>query len=67
MARLCKSQTDDATCIVGGEIKKAVLICLSAVADRNGTERTLRVDDLMKAIQDVHRAKKDIGRYDYDR
>ncbi len=56
----------DSDGLVGGEIKNAVIISLSEVANRSGSERTLKMDDLKKAIEDVRRAKKDIGRYDYE-
>ncbi|MEI6233302.1 MAG: ATP-binding protein [Planctomycetota bacterium] len=51
----------------GGEIKNAVIICLSEVANRTGAERVVALADVLRAVEDVRRAKKDIGRYDYHR
>jgi len=49
----------------GGEIKNAVIISLSEAANRTGVDRIVKLEDLHRAIEDVKRAKKDIGRYDY--
>jgi hypothetical protein len=49
----------------GGEIKNAVIISLSETANRSGTERVVSMTDIQRAIDDVKRAKKDIGRYDF--
>ncbi len=52
--------------LVGGEIKNAVITCLSAVANQAENERRMKIEDLTRAIEDVRRAKKDIGRYDFN-
>ncbi|MCY2924094.1 MAG: ATP-binding protein [Planctomycetota bacterium] len=51
--------------LVGGEIRNAVIMCLSEVANRDGADRIIRLDDVTRAIESVRHAKRDIGRYDY--
>lgn len=52
--------------LVGGEIKNAVILALSEVAGRETAKRKVRQADLLHAVDAVRRAKKDVGRYDYD-
>lgn len=52
--------------LAGGEIKNAVILALSEVANREAAKRMVHQDDLLHAVEDVRRAKKDVGRYDYD-
>lgn len=51
--------------LAGGEIKNAVIIALSEIANHPPENRSLRMEHLCQAIDDVKRAKRDIGRYDY--
>ncbi len=53
--------------LAGGDIKNAVVICLAEVVSRQGDGRRVRQEDLMRAIEDVRRAKRDVGRYSYAR
>lgn len=52
--------------LVGGEIKNVVLIACAAAANRAGALRRVMMDDLIAAIASVNKAKRNIGRYDYD-
>jgi SpoVK/Ycf46/Vps4 family AAA+-type ATPase len=52
--------------LCGGEIKNAAVIALSEAAARNLEERRIRAEDLACAIESVHKAKREVGRYDYD-
>ncbi|MBE7462998.1 MAG: 26S protease regulatory subunit [Planctomycetes bacterium] len=47
--------------LVGGEIKNAVILALSDVANRETTERIVRLEDLVHAVDVVRRAKMDVG------
>jgi len=51
--------------LAGGDIKNAVINCLSAVANRQGADRVVRLEDVIRAIDDVRRARKDIGRNNF--
>ena len=50
--------------LVGGEIRNAVVAALAAVAARPESERTIRPDDLSRAIEHIRRAKRDVGHHD---
>lgn len=52
--------------LVGGEIKNAVLIAAAVAACRPKETRRVNTDDVLQAITEVQRAKRDIGRYDFD-
>lgn len=52
--------------LVGGEIKNAVLIAAAVAASRPEETHRVNTDDVLQAIADVQRAKRDIGRYDFD-
>jgi hypothetical protein len=45
--------------LTGGEIKNAVIICLSEVADRSNNQRILQ-RDVLNAIKNVQKAKEEI-------
>jgi len=47
--------------LVGGDIKNAVIISLSELASRSGP-RLLQLPDVIRAIDNVKKAKKDVGR-----
>src|SRR5690606_36274164 len=47
--------------LVGGEIKNAVVLSLSRVADRQGDARRLTTQDVIHAIEQVRLAKQVVG------
>jgi len=47
--------------LTGGEIKNAVIICLSEVAKRFDNERTLQQQDALDAVKSVLKAKVEIS------
>lgn len=60
-----KSIAQASSGLVGGEIKNAVILALSEVAGRCAAKRKIDHEDLLRAVEAVRRAKKDVGRYDY--
>lgn len=52
--------------LVGGDIKNAVLLAASSAVGRSGAERVVTMEDLRHSLDNVRKAKRDVGRYDYD-
>lgn len=49
----------------GGEIRNAVVVALSEAAARKGEERRVTTEDIVRAVEGVSRAKRDVGNYQY--
>jgi SpoVK/Ycf46/Vps4 family AAA+-type ATPase len=52
--------------LVGGEIKNCILLAATVAVQRVDSERVLKMPDLFSAIEQTAKAKRDIGRYDYN-
>ena len=50
----------------GGEIKNSIVIALSAAVSRKGDLQKVSQKDFEEGIGSTKKAKKDVGRYDYD-
>lgn len=51
--------------LVGGDLKNAILLAAASAVCRIGDERTVTMDDLRGSLENIRKAKADVGRYDY--